>query len=452
MGAWVRRARKAAHLTQEELATRAGISVYTVSNLERGIPHAPRPDTVRLLADALHATPTDENWLLQTARSISESPVRGLQSSSTATFMVRPVSLPLPLTPLLGREEEVKAIIAQLQSPQIRLLSLLGVAGVGKTRLALECAHRLALTPGVFTDGIIYVSLAAVASVGLVPTAISEALGLRETSNSPLEEALFAAIADRTFLLVLDNCEHLTGIGQYVASLLMASPSLKALATSRSALSIGGEHRIEVRSLMPPPDAERLSLEELAAIPAVTLLLERAQAAHPGFTLTAENSVPIVRICRRLDGLPLALELAAPQLALLSPNELFARLDNRLLGLRAGGVDLPARQRTLRGTLDWSYDLLDPPAQTCLRWLSVCAGGSTLELAEALCAQALEWSDAPKGSTKQPGTAPFEVIVRLANHCLVQRQSSEAADAERRLTMLATIEEYASERLHESAV
>jgi predicted ATPase/transcriptional regulator with XRE-family HTH domain len=451
----VRQARKAVPLTQEELAERAGVSVYTISNLERGVPHAPRPDTLRLLVRALNAAPEDTAQLLQSARSAPDTPGLGAPRppivGSAPRHVALPLPLPLPLTPLLGREEEVEAIIAQLQSPHVRLLALLGMGGIGKTRLAIDCARRIAQMPDVFADGVVYVSLAAVSTLGLVPTAIAAALGVRETSDCPLEEALFAATADRAVLLVLDNCEQIRGVGSYMAHLLMASPGLKALVTSRAALNIAGEYRFQVRLLALPAEADSLPPEQLARIPAVALLIERARAAHPEFALTADNAASITAICRRLDGLPLALELAAPQLALLSPDELLARLNDRLSALRADGLDRPARQQTLRATLDWSYDLLDPVAQAGLRWLSLCAGGSTLDVAESLCAQACEQISSPSGLVERSAFAPLEVISRLANHHLLERQPNERSAEDRRLTMLATIEEYAHERLCESA-
>jgi predicted ATPase/transcriptional regulator with XRE-family HTH domain len=450
LGEWVRQARKAARLTQEELAERAGVSVYTISNLERGVPHAPRPDTLRLLIRALNAAPEDTDRLLQSARSMPETSDLGAPRSPIVGSAPRHAALPLPLTPLLGREHETEAISGQLVSPQVRLLSLLGVGGVGKTRLAIECARRIAQTPDMFADGVVYVSLAAVPSLGLVPTAIAAALGVRETSDSPLEAALLAATAYRTLLLVLDNCEHLSGMGPYVAQLLMASPGLKALVTSRAALNIAGEYHFEVCPLALPAEADPLPPEQLARIPSVALFIERAQAVRQGFVLTVDNAIAIAAICRRLDGLPLALELAAPQLALLSPDELLIRLDHRLSALSAGGMDRPARQQTLRATLDWSYDLLDPVAQASLRWLSLCAGGSTLEVAEALCAHACKQTNSPYGLMERSAPAPLDVITRLANHHLLQRQPGERSEADRRLTMLATIEEYAQERLHES--
>jgi predicted ATPase/transcriptional regulator with XRE-family HTH domain len=445
IGEWVRHARKAARLTQEELAERAGVSVYTISNLERGIPHTPRPDTLRLLARALEATPAEEAWLLQAARSAPGSSMPSSQGP-LASPLPHLTALPLPLTPLLGREDEIEAITTRLQSPQVRLLSLLGIGGVGKTRLALECAHRLAQTPGAFADGIVYVSLAAVTVAGLVPTAIAEALGVRETSDHPLEEALLDATANRKLLLVLDNCEHLNGVERYLTQLLMVAPGFTALVTSREALNVAGEYRFEVRPLTLAADSDHFPLEQLAALPAVALLVERTQAVSTSFALTANNASAITEICRRLDGLPLALELAAPQLALLSPDELLERLDHRLSALSIGGSDRPARQQTLRATLDWSYDLLEPEARAGLRWLSACVGGSELETAEALCAQARQGVGSSHGSISS-----LEVITRLANHHLLQRQPGESGEANRRLTMLATIGEYASERLHESA-
>src|SRR5690348_2916539 len=254
LGEWMRQARKAARLTQEELAERAGVSVYTISNLERGVPHVPRPDTLRLLVRALNATPEDTARPLQSGHSMAETPGLGAPHPPSVVSAPRHFALPLPLTPLLGRQHEIEAIIAQVLSPQVRLLALLGVGGVGKTRLALDCARRIAQMPDVFTDGGVYVTLSAVSAPGLVPTAIATALGVREASDCPLEEALFAATADRTLLLVLDNCEHLGGVGQYIAHLLMMSPGLTTLVTSRAALNIAGEYRVEVRPLALPPD------------------------------------------------------------------------------------------------------------------------------------------------------------------------------------------------------
>jgi predicted ATPase/DNA-binding XRE family transcriptional regulator len=457
LGEWLRRARKAALLTQEDLAERAGVSVYTISNLERGVPHAPRPETIRLLAQTLGATPDEMSRLQAATTAPSGSALDTPQRASADSASLRLTALPSPLTALLGREDEVQVVTARLESRQARLLSLVGVGGVGKTRLALECAHRLAQSSGAFPDGIAFVSLGSIPSVGLAPTAIADALGVRESSERPLEDALLSALAHRRVLLVLDNCEHLDGMGSYVARLLMACPNLTALVTSRAALSIAGEHQYQVRPFTLPAEGDVRSLEELAAVPAVALLLERAQAAGAQAQLVPEAAPTLIAICHRLDGLPLAIELAAPQLALLSPDELLARLDHRLSALSAGGSDRPARQQTLRATLDWSYDLLDPAAQAGLRWLAVCAGGSALEAAEAMCAQAVTHSDVAGPFPSPAARAPIEVILHLANQHLLQRQSAVPSAtpsaiqiaAERRVTMLATIEEYARERLQE---
>ena len=275
-----------------------------------------------------------------------------------ASLDARPNNLPIQVTALLGREVEVDAVQTILLRDDVRLVTLTGPGGTGKTRLALQAAAELIDR---FVDGVYFVDLAPISDPLRLPEAIAAVLGLAPGSDHLLAD-LKAHLAGRRLLLVLDNFEQLLAGAPIVAELLAASPMLSVLVTSRAPLQLRGEHEIAVPPLSVPDVGEGVPVEALAQYSAVTLFVERAQAVQPAFSLTPENAQAVTTICARLDGLPLALELAAARIRVLTPGALAARLDRRLPLLTGGPRDLPARQRTLRDTIAWSYDLLEEPS------------------------------------------------------------------------------------------
>ena len=289
---------------------------------------------------------------------------------------------PVPLTALIGREQEVRAIGDLLSHPEVRLLTISGTGGVGKTRLALEVARVLRTD---FADGTCFVPLAPVSDPARVLAAIAQALGQWEAGDLPLGEQVHAYCSDRHLLLVLDNFEHVVEAAPQLASLLASCPHLSILVTSRATLHLSGEHEFAVPPLAVPDLTQLPETQALAQLAAVRLFVERAQALQPAFQLTEANARTIAEICARLDGLPLAIELAAARIKLLPPQALLKRLARRLEVLTGGTRDLPTRQQTLRNTLQWSYDLLTEQHQRLFRWLSIFVGGCTLEATAAVC-------------------------------------------------------------------
>jgi predicted ATPase/DNA-binding SARP family transcriptional activator len=348
----------------------------------------------------------------------------------------RPLSvggIPIPPTPLIGRVAVLAELTALLNHADVRLLTLAGPGGVGKTRLALEVARSLA---DAFADGTTFVPLAPLRDPALVLGAIANALGLGERDDRPPLLRLQDALRERELLLLLDNFEHIAEAAADVAMLLAAAPRLKVLVSSRALLRIAGEHTYVVPPLDLLDPAHSATSEGLAEIGAVALFLARVRERVPGFRLNEANAAHIAAICGRLDGLPLAIELAAARAALLSPRMLLARLDRRLALLTEGPRDLPARQRTLRATIDWSYELLDVGEQLLLGRLAVFAEGWTLDATEQICSAI--------------GSLSMSILDGL--HALLDKQMVRhmaADDGEPRFTMLETIREYALERLTE---
>lgn len=331
--------------------------------------------------------------------------------------------VPIPLTSLVGREIEIAAILERLRQPTVRLLTLTGPGGTGKTRLAMVAAHRLS---GQF-HRVHFIPLANTNDAGHVPVAIARAIGVRDASRAPFELAIRDRLGDRPALLILDNLEQVIGAATFVAALLAACPSLKIIATSRIPLRISGEHEVQVLPLALPGETE----QDLASSEAVVLFVDRVRAFQSGFVADERSLKAIAAICRRLDGLPLAIELAAARGKILTPEALLHRLDRRLDVLTGGPRDLPAHQRTMRDTIAWSYDLLDEHEQLLFRRISVFPAGATLATAESLI-------DSPRLDA-------FDLLSSLVEKSLLR--ISDDWDGGPRFWMLATLREFGIEQL-----
>jgi len=364
--------------------------------------------------------------------SASASPTTSLPQTIRGDYR-----LPLARTPLVGRERELEAVQQLLRDPAIRMVTLTGAGGSGKTRLGLELCRELA---GVFETRVFFVALGSISDAAMVPATIAESVGIRETGGRPFLDLLkdyLRANEPSPVLLLLDNMEHILAASAFVVELIETSRSLKVLVTSRAPLRVYGEYEFPVPPLALPDWRQMSSLPALAENPSITLFAQRAQAVKPDFQLTAENAPIVAEICSRVDGLPLAIELAAARVKMLPLSGILTRLESRLQLLTAGARDLPVRQQTLRNTIDWSFDLLNEAEQKLLRRLSVFWGGCTLEGAEAVC------------NTKDDlGGEIFELMSSLVDKSLIQQR--QLNDDEPRFRMLETIREYSLERLRQS--
>jgi len=441
-GPLLKRYRLAAGLTQEALAERAGYSAVYVGLIERG-QRAPQPSTVALLADALGLTAEDRESLVAAARQVDPA-----VPQDTPVVAERVQALPLLSAPLVGREGDIAAVAALLrhssEAAPCRLVTLTGPGGVGKTSLALAVATEFARVRRDYGD-ILFVPLADLDDADLVAPAIARALGVRAGPAEPLRDTLRAFLRERTLLLVLDNFEQVVTAAPLLADVLSACAGLSVLVTSRAALRLRGEREYPVRPLdSPDPSCLSSTLSgdvDVITYPAVDLFVQRARAVKPDFAFTPEDARTVAAICHRLDGLPLAIELAAARVKLLSLPALLARLGGTdghtpLQLLTGGARDLPERQQTLRGAIAWSYDLLRSGEKALFRRLAVFRGGCTLEAAQEVCAAAddleydlLDWLGA------------------LVDKSLVRQVQAPDAPDELRFAMLETVRDYGLEQL-----
>jgi predicted ATPase/transcriptional regulator with XRE-family HTH domain len=464
-GQWLKQRRKAHDLTQERLAEQVGCSAEMIRKIEAGA-RRPSRETAERMAHFLAVAPDELTAFVQLARKAQPAPsepgrgatqpqpdadarrgatqpqpdaeARPAASAPGPERPAPPFVVPAPPTPLIGRERLVAGAEALLRRDAVRLLTLTGPGGTGKTRVGLQLARNLA---GAFADGTYFVALAAISDPEQVVPAIAQTLGVREEGGRPVLESLRAHLQERHALLVLDNFEQLLDAAPAVGRLLAACPRLKLLTTSRVRLQLYGEYELAVPPLElpacpdgPADDPERVGA--LLASEAVRLFLARAEAVRPAPGLMPDDLATIAAICARLDGLPLAIELAAARSKFFSPRALLAQLSSRLNTLVGGPCDLPARQRTLRDAIGWSFKLLNLEEQAVFAALGCFVGGFTMEAAAGVCA----------GLPAAPGALPVaEIVTALVDKSLLRQEAGAAGG--QRFSMLETIREYALEQL-----
>jgi predicted ATPase/DNA-binding XRE family transcriptional regulator len=434
----LRRYRLAAGLSQESLAERAGISVRGLSDLERGLSRAPRVETLARLAEALGLERTARQTLARAGGypvvddESLEAPAAEISSAARGAIRT---DLPGYLTGLLGRDGDEDEVRQLLDKPEVRLLTLTGPGGVGKTRLAVAVATRSRRS---YPEGVVFVPLAPLREAALVTGAIAQALGVAESSEMSLLDSIAHALRDHRLLLVLDNFEHLLAEAPVIGNLLVQCPGLDVLVTSRTLLRVHGEHSFQVQPLDVPGATEATTPETALVWPAVALFLQRAKAVQPTFELTLENLGAVLAISRQLDGLPLALELAAARIPVLPPAALLARLQQHMPVLSGGLRDAPARHQGLHDAIAWSHDLLTEDQQRLFRRLSAFAGGWTLPFCELV------------GGEPALQLNVLNDLAALVEHSLIQMQSSTESSGEPRFGLLETIRVHALDRLEAS--
>jgi predicted ATPase/DNA-binding XRE family transcriptional regulator len=405
-GAQLKAHREAAGFTQEELATIAGLSVHAVSALERGHRRRPHVETVRALSAALDLTGAVRDALVVSARPAGPP---------GAVDQLRDVSLPLALTVFLGRDADLQTLRMWLADPTARLITLTGPGGTGKTRLALE----LARTSAPADARVLFVGLAAVRDSVFVAPAIAEALGVVDATALDLPTRARAACGDTPTLLVLDNFEQVIEAAPLVADLLASVAALRVLVTSRARLRVRGEREYAVGPLALDVDVDATSPADLVRSPAVRLFVERVRDVQPDFQLTPANGPTVRAICQRLDALPLALELAAPWIKVLTAEDLLRRLAHDVLPSPAVPRDLPERQQTINATVAWSYQLLGPNEQRVFRRLGALPGRFPIEAAAAVVAG--------RDATLARNDQALAAAARLIDKSLLQQAESSVA-------------------------
>jgi len=421
LGELLRRCRVAAGLTQEELAEQAGLSARGLSDLERGVHRAPHQDTLQRLAQALRMNEVDRAKLLAAAR--HQVP------HQRASSFVPAIELPRALTVFVGRDHELKEL--RRLAGTCRLLTLTGTGGVGKTRLAIEVARDI---PG----RVVFVDLAILADSTLVAQTIASILGVRDQSQQPILQTLANALQSARLLVLMDNCEHLiAGCAELADTLLRGCPHLRILTTSREPLGIDGEAVWPVPPLSLPSFNGPQALEQIADSEAVRLFTERARSVLPTFAVTEHTAAAVADVCIKLDGIPLAIELAAARVRALGVDQIATRLNNRFGLLATGRRAALPRHQTLRAAIDWSYELLSTAEQRLFQRLAVFAGGWTLEAAETVCA----------GHGIEAGEV-LDVLSRLVDKSLVLAEPGTGGTV--RYCFLETIRQYAVERLQQA--
>jgi predicted ATPase/transcriptional regulator with XRE-family HTH domain len=463
--AWIKQRRRALDLTQEDLADCVGCSMTTIQKIELG-GRRPSKQVAQRLAECLNIPAGQQDEFVRFAResagAFDTTGLGGISASAAVSASVpspngyptpaptegNPTNLPMQLTSFVGRTAEVPRVRDLMLTSEVRLLTLTGPPGTGKTRLALQVAAHLLND---LRDGVFFVNLAPITDPDLVISQIAQTLGVGESTGKSMLDGVKAYLGGKQVLMVLDNFEQVVEAAPVVGELLMTAPNLKVMATSRVPLHIRGEREFAVSPLQLPDLQHLPPLERLGWYEAVRLFVERATDVNADFELTEDNASAIAHICVRLDGLPLAVELAAARVKVLSPQAIRSRLESRYELLTGGPRDLPARQRTLRSAIEWSYDLLDENEKKLFRRLAVFLGGFTLEAAEMVCWRGT--GDA-RPTTRNPETGfqdrqtLLDGIVSLVDKSLLQQH--EGVGGEPRFAMLETIHEYAGEILEES--
>ncbi|HEU5090594.1 MAG TPA: helix-turn-helix domain-containing protein, partial [Roseiflexaceae bacterium] len=430
-GAWMRHRRKGLRLTQAELASSVGVATVTIHKIESD-ERRPSLQVATLLAEHLQLPPGLRDAFLLAARGgclPDRLPDIAPAVKPSAVPGEARGYLPVRVTSFVGREQEIRTLNAQLQSGDIRLITLVGAGGSGKTSLALQVSSRLA---EYFPGGVWFVDLSAVTDPAQVAVTMTQALGIPQRSDITPHAQIMLRLRMARALVLLDNCEHLLeAVAMLAADLMRAAPGVTLLATSRAPLRVQGEHEIVVVPLAFPDSQYLPELDALAEYDALRLFCERARAVQASFQLCAANMLTVAEICARLDGMPLAIELAVAWLRVFTPQELLVRLENAGLDVLTSGVrDLPERHRTVRATIVWSEQLLGPHEQTLLARLGVFAGSWTLEAAEVVCAD--------------EEVEVVSCLDTLLQHSLVQRQDAHSGS---RFTLLDTVRTFARERL-----